>query len=207
VAEADIQKYADVMREIKVRVDFINKLSSGQLGPNNNLPLLETIGLQFRKIFELVAFASLAANKAEYSAAYSDFAKHWEAAKLVKRLRAINPRFYPQPVNEEPSKTPGVKSNMTDRVGDFLTEDELVEAHGRIGGLMHAANPYGSPIQYDYFQKHFPTWLQRTMNLLNSHRVHLPRDPGFWLFHMHEPARKDGHGIGYYRFDPLNTAT
>jgi len=201
VPKADIEKYADVMREIKQRVNVINRFASGPLEPNTH-PILETIGLQFRKVFELIAFASLAANKDEYATAYSDFEKHWEAAKLVKRLRQISPMFYPKPVIETPSSDPKAKSHLLNRVGDYLTEDELVEAHGRIGSLMHAANPYGSPIKYDYFQKHFPDWLQRTMNLLNSHQVHLPADPGFWLLHMHEPQRKE-HEIAYYRFEPL----
>ena len=64
---------------------------------------------------------------------------------------------------------------------------------------MHAANPYGEPIQYDYFQMQFPKWLRRIMNLLNSHQVHLPGVPGFWLVHMHEIGHNE---VAYYRFDP-----
>jgi hypothetical protein len=197
--EADIQKYAGVMKEIKLRVEVINKFLSGQLAAHYVPPTIETIGLQFRKIFELIAFASLTANREEYSKAYSDFEKDWEAAKLVKRLRLINPKFYPRPVEELPSQDPRAERQLQYRFGDYLTEQELVEAHGRCGSLMHAANPYGAPIQYDYFQKQFPTWRQRTMNLLNNHQVHLPGVPGFWLLHMQERGHNE---VAYYRFAP-----
>ena len=200
--EADIGKYASVMQEIKLRVDVINKFLSGQLAAHYVPPTVETVGLQFRKIFELIAFASLTANHEEYANAYSDFEKHWEAARLVKGLRRINPMFYPKPVVEVDSKDPRAVKQLQDRIGDYLTEDELIEAHGRCGSLMHAANPYGAPIPYDYFQNHFPKWLQRTMNLLNSHQVHLQGVPVFWLIHMQEHGHNE---VAYYRFAPPET--
>jgi len=197
--EADIEKYAGVMKEIKLRVEVVNKFLSGQLAAHYIPTTVETVGLQFRKIFELIAFASLAANREEYSKLYKDFESHWEAARLVKLLRRINPMFYPKPVVELPSKDPRASRQLSDLIGDYLTEEELVEAHGRCGGLMHAANPYGAPIKYDYFEKQFRTWLQRTMNLLNSHQVHLPGVPGFWLVHMQEHGHNE---VAYYRFAP-----
>lgn len=197
--EADIQQYVSVMKEIKLRIEVINKFLSGQLAAHYVPTTIETVGLQFRKTFELIAFASLAANREEYSKAYTDFEKHWEAAKLVRFLRRVNPTFYPKPVLELPSTDPRAVKQLQDRAGDYLTEAELVEAHGRCGSLMHAANPYGAPIQYDYFQNQFRNWLLRTMNLLNTHQVHLPGDPGFWLVHMQEHGHND---VAFYRFSP-----
>jgi hypothetical protein len=80
-----------------------------------------------------------------------------------------------------------------------LTEDELVEAHGRCGALMHAANPFGSAIQYEYYEQKFLTWLTRVINLLNNHQVHLVGNIGFYLFHMKEEGHEE---VRWYRFEP-----
>jgi hypothetical protein len=195
----DIEQYAQVMKEIKLRTAVIDLFLTGQRDARYIAATVETIGLQFRKIFELIAFASLAANRPQYAAAYSDFAKHWEAAKLLRKLREINPNFYPRPIIELPSKQPGIVSEFKDREQDYLTQDDLIVAHGRCGVLMHGANPFGQSINYGYYQRSFPIWKGRIVNLLNSHQVHLPDDPGFYLFHMKEVADDEVH---WYRFQP-----
>jgi hypothetical protein len=202
--EADIEKYGEVMREIKLRTEVINLFLRGALTAHYLPTTVETIGLQFRKVFELIAFASLAANKTEYSIAYSDFAKHWEAAKLIKNLRRINADFYPKPVIEAPSNIPQTRHELKHRAADFLTEAELVEAHGRCGALMHAANPFNAQPPYDDYLVHVRKWFGRTINLLNNHQVHLLGDSGFYLFHMKE----EGHeNVRWYRFEKQEQST
>lgn len=196
---SDIEKYTGVMKEIKLRTEVIGLFLSGQREARYVPTTVETVGLQFRKVFELIAFASLAANRDQYSLAYRDFAKHWEAAKLVKNLRRINPDFYPKPVVEAPTDTPGVLHALQDRQQDYLTEIDLVTSHGRCGALMHSANPFGQPIDYAFYQQSFPLWMAKTVNLLNNHQVRLVGDPGFYLFHMKE----EGHDeVPWYRFQP-----
>jgi hypothetical protein len=180
----NMNKYVGVMAEMKRRTDVIGMFLSGERNAVYKASNIETIGLQFRKVFELIAFASLTAHKELYSAVYSDFAKHWEAAKLVNRLRQINPRFYPEPVIQVPSDKLGLKTDLVPRRPDYLTEESLVDAHGRCGSLMHAANPYAREIDYGFFEASFPDWLTNTVNLLNAHLVHLPGDTGFYLLQM-----------------------
>lgn len=179
-----IEKYANVMKEIKLRMEVINRFLSGQKEAVYVPTTVETVGLQFRKIFELIAMASLAANKEQYAAAYTDFAKHWEAAKLLKNLQRTNSNFYPSPVIEVPSNDPRVMHELKERDQDYLTQSDLIEAHGRCGALMHAENPFGNSIDYEFYQKSFPVWRQKIINLLDNHKVHLVNDDGFWLFHM-----------------------
>lgn len=198
----DIQKYISVMKEIELRIEVITLFLSGRRDAHYVPPTTESIGLQFRKVFELVAFASLAANRDEYSSVYSDFEEHWEAAKLVKNLRKMNPNFYPKPVVEVPSEDPRALHALKNRDPDYLTEAELVEAHGRCGALMHAANPFATAIDYPFYQRNFPIWLTRVMNLLNNHQIQLLGDPGFWLVHMKEQSDDEVH---WYRFQPPGT--
>jgi hypothetical protein len=195
----DIEKYAANMTEIKLRVALVN-VTLAKRPETDFIPMtIEAIGLQFRKVFELVAFATLAANRAQYSLAYRDFAEDWQAAKLLNNLQRINPDFYPKPVIEKKSDQPGIVSSLSDRDQDYLTQSDLVAAHGRCGGLMHAANPFGEPIDYGFYLTNFPIWRTKIMNLLNIHHVHLLGDSGFYLFHMKE----EGHNeVRYYRFEP-----
>jgi len=194
-----IEKYAAIMKEIKSRTDVIDVFLSGRREAIYIPTTVETVGLQFRKIFELIAFASLAANRRKYSSIYADFSKHWEAAKLLKSLQRINPDFYPKPVVETKSDRPRVVHDLSDRDHDYLTQADLVEAHGRCGRLLHAANPFGRPIDYVFFQTSFPVWRARFMNLLNNHKVHLVGDTGFYLIHMHEEGKKGE--VSWYRFE------
>lgn len=200
---AEIEKYAASMKEIKLRTEVIDLFLSGQLGARYVPTTVETVGLQFRKIFELIAFASLVANREQYSRAYADFANHWQLAKLVKNLRRINRDFYPKPVLEVPSKMPGTLHGLKDRDQDYLTEDELIEAHGRCGALAHSANPFAGAIDYDFYRTIFPVWREKVINLLNNHKVHLLGDTGFWIIHMHEEGK--GNEVSYYRFEPKTT--
>ena len=195
----DIQKYLSVMKEFKLRVEVITLFLSGRRDAHYIPTTTESVGLQLRKVFELIAFASLAANREEYSSIYNDFTKHWEAARLVKNLRKINASFYPKPVVEAPSENPVAVHALKNRDPDYLTEAELVEAHGRCGALMHAANPFADAIDYPFYQRNFPTWLTGVMNLLNNHQVHLPGDPEFYLIHMKEDSDDEVH---WYRFQP-----
>jgi hypothetical protein len=83
--------YAGVMVEIKLRTAVIDLYLSGRQNAGYTATKIEVIGLQFRKIFELIALSSLAAHRDLYSQAYADFAKHWEATRLLKNVRNQNP--------------------------------------------------------------------------------------------------------------------
>lgn len=187
-----------MMKEIKLRTETVTAYLSGQRNALYLPTTLETIGVQFRKIFELIVFSSLAANRDLYSRAYADFTKHWEAVKLLRNVRKINPRFYPEPVVEVTTKQPGVVHQLKSRDQDYLTENNLIVAHGRCGSLMHAANPFGQPIDYNFYRQTFPVWLIQTTNLLNNHQVHLVGDTGFYLFHMKEQGHEE---VRWYRFE------
>ena len=66
--------YVGVMVEIKLRTAVIDLYMSGRQNAGYKATNIEVIGLQFRKIFELIALSSLAAHRDLYSKAYSDFA-------------------------------------------------------------------------------------------------------------------------------------
>jgi|ERR1035438_3262207 hypothetical protein len=203
MAEADIEKYCDVMEEVKRRTSVIDFFLSGQGNAIYVPTTVETCCLQLRKILELIAFASLVANKEAYSSVYADFAKYWNAGQLLKLLAKVNPCFYPQPVIEVPSKQLGIKHELKKREPDYLSEKEFTELYGRCGVIMHAANPYGTHIDYDFYKKTLPVWRSRIINLLNNHEIRLVGNPGLYLIHMKEDGTDKVRGYTFAPAKPI----
>jgi hypothetical protein len=192
-----INLYAEQMREIKRRTEvidfFLQKSGHALYQPTT----IESICLQFRKILELIAFSSLIANKHRYAAAHANFATHWNAELLLKDLARINADFYPKPVKERASAVPGVVNELVPITDGHLTQDDFIHIYKKCGGMLHAANPYGSKTGYHYFEKSIPTWRAKLIQLLNCHQVHLFGETGFWLIHMQEDGDNEVH---FYQF-------
>lgn len=147
---------------------------------------MEAACIQLRKMLELVAFASLVANKDVYAKVQADFAKHWNAQLLLKDLERVNPHFYPAPMVQERSDRPDVKWHVRD-VGDgFMTREEFVEVYKKCGRLLHAANPFGNQPSYAFYRKHIPLWQARLRALLAIHAVKLVGQSNVWMVHMQE---------------------
>ena len=198
----DIVAYANLMKEIKLRIEVLTFFLAGKGHALYQPSTVETCYLQIRKILELIAFGSLAANKNLYSRTYANFASHWHAGRLLRDLEKVNPNFYPKPVFELPSSDPRAKFQLKDRVGDFLMKAEFEQLYDDCGAIMHARNPYGQPLDYVAYQSKLPYWQERIMNLLNSHQVQLVGHPGFYLIHMKENQDDEVH---YYEFAPPPT--
>lgn len=195
--KSPIHFYADQMQEIKRRTEVINFFMNGRGHALYKPTTVESVCLQFRKVLELIAFSSLIANKQQYAAAHENFASHWNAELLLKDLARVNPGFYPKPTEERPSLTLGGKNELVDITDNYLTQEDFVKIYKKCGGMLHATNPYGSKIGYEYFEKSFPEWRDKVIRLLNCHKVHLIGQTGFWLIHMQEAGDNEIH---FYEF-------
>ena len=187
------------MKEVKLRMAVLEFFGSGKGHALYQPSTVESCCLQIRKILELIAFGSLAANKDIYSAAYEKFASHWHAGRLLRDLERINPNFYPKPIVEVPSKTPGVVNELQERGPDYLTKAEFEKLYDECGAIMHSRNPYGQPVDYVWYQQQLREWYRKIMNLLNSHQIHLVHHPGFFLIHMKVDQDDEVH---FFEFVP-----
>ena len=194
-----VQKYCTLMAEIKRRTTVAAALANGMTHVVYKATTIESIYLQYRKMLELIALGSLVANKEVFSKVYQDFAKYWNAELLVKDIERLNPDFYPRPIIQTPSSQPGVKMEWADRPNDFLTKDDLIKLYKKCGAIMHSGNPYGSQVDYGYYESTVPHWGTRIMNLLNAHYIRLLRDPNLYLIQV---GSKD-EAPSYCAFAPL----
>jgi hypothetical protein len=152
---------------------------------------LETIALQMRKVLELVAMASLVANKPLYAATYTNFAKHWNAKLLLRDLERVNPDFYPKPIRELPPLAPGENGRFEEVADGYLTKEHFILLYEKCGGLLHARNPFGAELRYGEFARSSPTWTAQIRNLLTCHSVQLVGDTNMYLVHMKEPGHDE----------------
>jgi hypothetical protein len=197
----DIQAYTAVMEEIKRRVAVVEKLRSNNIALLYPATQVESTVLQVRMITELVALASLAANKSIFEENRRKFDKHWDPVKILKDVERLNPEFYPKPVVEARSETPGVKTILVDMTSGFMEQDELIEVHGRCGNVLHARNPYAEALDYGAYDRIVPTWMSRITALLNCHRIKLLDGDSFYLVHMHEAHDGRVHMYTFQRTD------
>ena len=191
----DIQKYLTLMEEVKLRVKAIDALLAKASPDIPQFVSVESIGLQFRKVLELIAFGSLISNKSAYTGMYDDFAKTWNAELLLKDLERVNPDFYPQPVLEHRNPEVGIDAKLESMKSGFLTRKAFVKVYKKCGALVHASNPNGSKIDYLFYSSRFPIWRQEIVNLLRSHRIRLTGSETFYLVHVEE--RHDGKARHY----------
>ena len=179
-----VQKYIALMAEIKRRTSVIDAFAKGPIHALYRATTIESVYLQFRKILELIALGSLVANKEAFSKVYEEFSKYWNAEYLVKDIERVNPSFYPKPIIQRPSTRPAVKMEWADRNQDYLTKDDLVKLYKKCGGIMHSGNPYGSQIDYGYYEAGIGEWRSKIVNLLNAHLVRLVNDENVYLIQM-----------------------
>jgi len=171
------------MAFIRYRLEVVDRFLAGGVTTGYEIPDIETIALQFRKIFELVLMSTLCANREACQEAKKGFDKLWAGSKIVAFVRSLNPRFYPVPVersfNQDPS-TGGLVSEVED---GYLTCEELEKALGRCGDLLHADNPYGvTRDSVEEWMPRFRSWNQGTKNLLALHTAQLlGSDTQWWV--------------------------
>ncbi|MCB1232714.1 MAG: hypothetical protein KDN19_20890 [Verrucomicrobiae bacterium] len=179
----DRVKYANCMTFIRYRLEVIERLIEKKVTTGYEIPDLESACLQFRKIFELIAMASLCANRERCEEVKGRFDKLWNAAEIIKFVERLNPHFYPIPINRQLNSDPATGGTISILESGFLTRDELVEAHGRCGDLLHADNPYREmELAADEWRDRFIDWFQKTMSLLKLHTIQLiDEDVQWWV--------------------------
>jgi len=193
--EPDINAYLAVMEEIKNRIKVIKDLGTGKILLNYRIPHVESMVLQLRMVLELISLGSLAANKEIFETYMKKFDSHWRLSTILKDLERINPNFFPTPLVETSSNVDGVKNELNSLSEGFISVSELSELHGRCGGLLHARNPYGKQLDYDFFENSMTIWVSKIINLLSIHKIQLLDDDKFYLVHM--IGSKDGRSCMY----------
>jgi hypothetical protein len=168
----DTSRYLRCMEEVRDRLKLVKSVTSRQLTTGREFADVELVFVQLRKILELIAFASLTANKEKYSAAHARFATHWNAKRMLADLEKVNSDFYPMPLGKPQLQADGIK-HFPEVSGKFLTKDEFILLYDRCGEILHARNPFtDKPPTIDVL---YPVtqWVSLIHTLLDIHLMHL----------------------------------
>ena len=165
--------YADCMEEIKRRTEVVNGFQTGQCSTLYLQTTAESVALQIRKILELVALASMVANKTEYSRYRQNFYKDWNAKRILKTLKKANPKFYPIPGKQVLNSDTGKVDSVKRVKSGFLTEDDFITLYDACCDILHAENPFSRNQNPIAFLDSVPEWMSKVRNLLNHHTIQL----------------------------------
>jgi len=168
--------YYSCMREIKARIEIINYFL-GRDFPQEKPIRIEVMALQLRKILEFIIISNLISDREVYEKTWGSFKDNWQPTRLVKKIKKLNPQFYPTPiiraVNHEEQCV-----ILHDSKENFLSLDDFKEAYSFSSEILHADNPFKLddadliPSQAFYLDK-IHNYCKKIVNLLSEHIVTL----------------------------------
>jgi hypothetical protein len=179
----DTQLYINVMEETRDRLNFVKYLPARKASTGIEIIDKELVFLQLRMILELIAFASLTANREKFAAAHEKFASFWRAKNMLQDLEKINPDFYPVPIKPAQLQPDGTKHCPT--VDVFLTKDDFVSLYDVTGDFLHVRNPFSTQDPVIRMQYNVRQWIERIQALLALHIMRLV-DGKLWIVEVPE---------------------
>ena len=197
-----ITKYTGCMKEIKKRTEVVHGFLRGELHAKYLQTTVESMCLQIRKILELIALASLVANKAEYEKQRKNFHRDWKAEKILETLDEANPQFYPSPSKQVISPETGEVVEVKPITSGYLSRTDYKALYHECSQILHASNPFsGEQQEIQAFLDKTPEWMEKIRVLLDYHHVQLIDERvQLWVLMQ---AKSDGkvHVSEFWRMD------
>lgn len=174
--------YADCMEEIKRRTEVVNGFLTRKCHAMYVQTTAESVALQIRKILELIALASLAANRSEYAEHRRHFYEDWNAKRILDTLKKANPGFYPTPSKQVVDQDSGQVVSLKEITSGFLTIDDYITLIDACSDILHAENPFSRTQNPEAFMASVPEWMEKIRVLLNHHTIQLiDEDKQLWV--------------------------
>jgi hypothetical protein len=170
ITDDDVERYTNLLREMKVRLDQARQVLLGAI-PQSRFSA-DLAAAELRIVLELLLLGGLITNRIEVAQASSAFHKrdHSGAKKIVER---VNAGYWPKPtiqVNDGPGRF-----KLEDVTHGFLTPSEWGPAYGFLSDQLHATNPYAAmPFSSESLAPVFAGMAgihERLVALLNHHWI------------------------------------
>lgn len=185
--EAEAKIYAALMTDAKQRIGLVRQLDEGSITTTRTEFDLELACLSLRRVLELIAFSSLAANRAAYAKHHADFGRHWKAGKILDKLERINPEFFPVPVA-------GIGSgHLEPVVGPCLTRNDFSTLYDITSEVVHTWNPYKPGPRVIDLIRPVKEWAQLIWQLLSVHMLRVAESETRLIVQMHHPQDGQVH--------------
>lgn len=193
------------MQQVKKRTEIIKSVKDHKSTTGNRITDIEFICLQIRKILELISLGSLVLNKNQFQCEADKYTRYYHAERILRDIKAINPKYYPQPVIEQFIEYKGHCVRKIENVQEgYLTEEQFAKVYEKCGKIAHAENPFGSKIDIKYYESNIPLWLEKIIRLLNTHIISLVGDSNLYIIHMKEERDDNVYGYIFTNIDSIN---
>jgi hypothetical protein len=166
--EKAVKAYANLLKEIKYRIEAIDTALAGKSGMRAKIAE-EFCYLQFRMICEIMAIGCLIIH-GDISIR-GGLLTSYKADWIVKELGKLHPRFFPTPLENQDDMS-GKIGAMVARKSGFLTQSDLALLWRRSGERLHrgsARNVLAGDKAIDL--KSIGGWRDKIVYLLNRHTL------------------------------------
>jgi hypothetical protein len=169
--------YANLMDEVKVRIDCISSAAQGRL---NNYPtpiVREFCYLQLRMLCELIALSCLVAHGDITFLQPHKLGKSYSADDILDKLSKLREHFYPLPITQTVTSIGPPKAlHMTLVNPSPLPKDELLKLYGITHKYLHRGSlkkllSMDTPIDITINMPEIVRWAQKINDLLSLHVI------------------------------------
>jgi hypothetical protein len=176
---AVLQPYCNLMHDIKVRVDAMQRLEKNR----SRLPdhvLFECQQLQIRMISETIAIACLLVHGDIEGAQSKRLSKAYQADFIINALEKLHPRFYPQPTRQILHN--GRPVGLEDINEGYLTKADLLKSYRDAATFLHAGSlsEFLANETADSDHEAVRNWVRKLSALLSHHSIFLADEPDAW---------------------------
>lgn len=177
------KKYIECMTRVVLRANFIKDYLEDKSNlEQGKVPIaIEFMSLQYRKIFELIILACLAANRKSITAESLSILNEYHPDRIRKfiRKKIKNEEFYPKPIKFETIH--GYRLAKIESItSEHLSEQDLWSAWKACGDHLHTRNPYAPLLGSKQILKNFQIWWDKIQKLLFCHCVKV-KEPNIFL--------------------------
>jgi hypothetical protein len=172
--------YANLMDEVKVRIDCISTTCNGR-GAYPTVITREFCWLQLRMLCELIALACLVAHGDIASLKAHKVGKSYSADDIIDRLEKLRPHFYPVAGKQNQSSDPAVRYNFEAINPSPFPKEELIALYGKTHRFVHRGTlkqmlSMDMPIDINVNLPEIIQWAQKINNLLTYHVIAINED-------------------------------
>lgn len=196
--------YANLLDEVKVRIDCVDKAVHGRTSMPGPL-VREFCYLQLRILCELIALSCLVAH-GDIAAKYSKrLGKEWSADKIIGELTKLHPNFYPQAMRQTIRISGGGWEEEAIHPSP-LPKTELLELYGKCHPYLHRGNVKKllnseTPIEIHTNLPEIIKWAQKINDLLSHHFIVLnPENIMFGT--LRNAENKNRVQVGFMKLKP-----
>ena len=178
----DIKQYCDLMETIKRDLDGAIAMMQSASVPIETR--VRAVAVQARGILEGIGYAALVSNKDASGKSHEEMKRMRSPRDIFRDIEKVHPHFFPKPV-EIRSPAKAGNSPFFPKTDGVLTREKLLQVYRELNPLAHSTNPLDDPVDYDYYLKQIPVWLEEIANTLLTHQVMLHHHPDhFYIVKM-----------------------